>query len=631
MQSQSKFSLGTISQLTAIILVLGLLPALGQSSKPASRQVPATARQAASMPEFASRLAKACRQGSARPVSASRQSRPSLNCLMTRSISPFDASDIYDNGPVNGQVDAWTVNFGYSVTDSLQASATDQGLQFWVWLIPGDTISNIEISFGSAAYGTELFDGFVNVTASNCFGNSFGYNVCMETASITNGPSLNGNAWVTLQNANVPSGDPVYWDENSGIGCTSQGCPSQAQENSIGTIPSEAFTVTGATSTTTQPPPPPPCFGNNDVPIIHSFTASEGLPNGVTNDQSGNIYGTTSGGDYGAGMIYRLVNEGGTWLMTYLYSFLGDATGSSPSPLITGRDNALYGTAVGGIRNCGQDGSSYCGLIFRLRPRPIACTTAMCGWQEDILYRFHGTSDGSNPQYLSFDSAGNLYGIAAGGIVFKLSPAVGGWTEQVLYTFYLGQYGGLSGLVAAPDGTLYGLSSGTSDGYYGAIFQLAQTGGVWTKSILYVFQDGEYDGAGPANLFRDDSGNLYGTSVYRIDCGDWNPVIFELSPSGQGWIYQGSYLQDRPNFYDIDNYMVDPQGDQYYSATHYHLVIYWGEIYDWTEISGSLGRYRWVTNYFVPGGPLAEDSTYLYGTTASCGQYGSGTVWQVSR
>ena len=46
---------------------------------------------------------------------------------------------------------------------------------------------------------------------------------------------------MTLSNASVPSGDPAYWDSNAGVGCHSDGCPSLAQENTIGTIPSESF------------------------------------------------------------------------------------------------------------------------------------------------------------------------------------------------------------------------------------------------------------------------------------------------------------------------------------------------------------------------------------------------------
>ena len=164
-------------------------------------------------------------------------------------VVPAMAAD-YNNGPVNGQVDAWTINFGFSVTDSVQLSGQVTGLDFYAWVIPGDTITNVEVQFGSAAFGNNLYDGFVQLTQSNCSTNQFGYNVCMESGSFS-GPNLSGNAWLTLQNANVPSGDPVYWDENSGVGCTSPGCPSSAQENSIGTIPSEAFTVIGGGTTST--------------------------------------------------------------------------------------------------------------------------------------------------------------------------------------------------------------------------------------------------------------------------------------------------------------------------------------------------------------------------------------------
>jgi hypothetical protein len=50
--------------------------------------------------------------------------------------------------------------------------------------------------------------------------------------------SLNaGSYWLNIQNAATTQGQPVYWDENSG--------PSRASGNSVGTIPSEAFTLLG--------------------------------------------------------------------------------------------------------------------------------------------------------------------------------------------------------------------------------------------------------------------------------------------------------------------------------------------------------------------------------------------------
>lgn len=59
-----------------------------------------------------------------------------------------------------------------------------------------------------------------------------------------------GTYWLNLDNAVVNDGDPIYWDENSGR--------SLASENSVGTIPSEAFTVLG-TSTTTYTDSVPEC------------------------------------------------------------------------------------------------------------------------------------------------------------------------------------------------------------------------------------------------------------------------------------------------------------------------------------------------------------------------------------
>ncbi|MGC2109863.1 MAG: hypothetical protein WA655_10125, partial [Candidatus Korobacteraceae bacterium] len=224
MQSQAQrltslFRTIVLAAVTAFLITSAAFPAFAQNS------VPATAVQAARMPQFAARLAH--------PATP----------RMPRRHSP-QGNNAYDNGPVNGQVTAWTINFGFAVTNSIQVSQSPGGINFWAWLIPGDTISNVQVSIGSAAFGNELFDGVVYLTQSDCFTNQLGYNVCMESASINNFPTLNGNAWVTLQNANVPSGDPVYWDENSGVGCQSPGCPSQAQENTIGTIPSEAFSMT---------------------------------------------------------------------------------------------------------------------------------------------------------------------------------------------------------------------------------------------------------------------------------------------------------------------------------------------------------------------------------------------------
>jgi hypothetical protein len=168
-------------------------------------------------------------------------------CLILAAF-PAMAQTIYSNGPINGNVDAWTINFGFIVSDTFTVANNDStitGANFGIRLLPGDTLTSAELSITSSENGgTSYFDQTVNFTTVSCHSNEFGYNICNDN-TVFNGPTLNsGTYWLNLQNASVPSGDPVYWDENSG--------PSSASENTIGTIPSEAFTVLGTSGTTTS-------------------------------------------------------------------------------------------------------------------------------------------------------------------------------------------------------------------------------------------------------------------------------------------------------------------------------------------------------------------------------------------
>lgn len=174
-----------------------------------------------------------------------------LACLTLAAVPAMAQGTLYDNGPINGEVDAFTINFGFAVSDTfhLANSATVGDVSFGAWVEPGDTVTSVEVAIGSSYFSNNLFDGIVSLTQSNCFANNFGFDVCQESGNF-NGPNLAaGNYFITLENATTVEGDPTYWDQNSGAGCTSPGCPSQA-ENDTGSIPSEAFTVSGSSSTT---------------------------------------------------------------------------------------------------------------------------------------------------------------------------------------------------------------------------------------------------------------------------------------------------------------------------------------------------------------------------------------------
>ena len=161
----------------------------------------------------------------------------------------------YDNGPINGTTDAWTINFGYVVSDTFTGDGNmDQQFYFGVWEFPGDTMSSVQWSITSGENsGTVYASGTAsggNLTDTFISTNQYGYDIDVIMVSGLNLSTTSGTVyWLNLQNAAVPSGDPVYWDENSGAGCAGTGggknCPSQASESAVGTIPSEAFTVGG--------------------------------------------------------------------------------------------------------------------------------------------------------------------------------------------------------------------------------------------------------------------------------------------------------------------------------------------------------------------------------------------------
>jgi hypothetical protein len=168
--------------------------------------------------------------------------------ILALAAVPAVAQTVYSNGAINGNTDAWTINFGFVVSDTFNVvnnGTTITGTSFGAFLFPGDIVSSVELSITSGENsGTTYFDQTLNVTQTNCQSNQYGYNICRENTTF-NGPTLNsGTYWLNLQNASVPSGDPVFWDENSG--------PSMASENSVGSIPSESFTILGTSSSTTS-------------------------------------------------------------------------------------------------------------------------------------------------------------------------------------------------------------------------------------------------------------------------------------------------------------------------------------------------------------------------------------------
>jgi uncharacterized repeat protein (TIGR03803 family) len=621
--------------IVVLIVAAAAIPAFAQNS------VPPTAVQAAKMPQYASRLAH--------PAKRLPPPKSQVFARATKHRGPLDSSDIYDNGPTNGNTDAWSINFGFVVSDSFTI-ANDQtsltGMSFGAWLFSGDTGLSVEVSITSLENGgTSYFDQTVNFTESNCVVNSYGYNICTETTSFS-GPTLNaGTYWVNLQNASVPSGDPVYWDENSGVGCQGQSCPSLASENSVGSIPSEAFTVLGETTTTTTTTSIDCSYEpNRRFNIIYNFTGGDdgGGTTNITTDQSGNLYGTTwARGSNGEGTVYKLFQEGSSWLFNTLFSFTGGYNGGPPIGGVNlGPDNRLYGNAGGGLQNCnGND----CGLIFDVKPPPTACVTALCSWTEDVDYRFTGFDD--QGWMFGIDQAGNLYGLECQfncvqgeiGIVVQYTKAGGLWTKHPIYTFSGGNGGSAPyDLLVGRDGNLYGLATGGASGR-GLVFKLSPSASGWTERVLYNFdQTTAY--AQPNSLLQDQFGDLYGmgykyaTVQYGFEI---DGIVYKLSPRTGAIEVLATLRPGTWNSEDFANLLaIDSAGNIYGTDTGFCVDGCSGDTWVQSEIfeAGAAGGIPFTMRlgeaFSVDGGAVdAHGNVYGVG---SCGTYHAGTVWEIS-
>jgi uncharacterized repeat protein (TIGR03803 family) len=257
----------------------------------------------------------------------------------------------------------------------------------------------------------------------------------------------------------------------------------------------------------------------------------------------------------------------------------------------------LYGTTSYGGKFTG-------GTIFRLTPGENG------KWTRRILHSFGARNDGTSPRAgLIFDTAGNLYGTTSnggafggsqyGGTVFELSPHAGDkWTEKVVHNFGAGYDGAnpSAGLIFDASGNLYGTTAAGGNLTAcnlgcGTVFELVpSTDGKWSEEVLHRFDS--KDGANPnASLTVDGEGNMYGTTAY----GGAGQCTSEQGAKGCGTVFK---LTRRANG-------------------------------DWTETV--LCDFSSYNDGEAPSASLIFDATgNLYGTTASAGQGGWGTVFKLT-
>jgi uncharacterized repeat protein (TIGR03803 family) len=180
---------------------------------------------------------------------------------------------------------------------------------------------------------------------------------------------------------------------------------------------------------------------------------------------------------------------------------------------------------------------------------PGASQSAATQATENVIHIFSGP-DGINPILgVTFDSAGNLYGVASGGgsshngTVYELIPRSNGtWSEKTLLSFDGGPGGStpVGGVVFDSKGNLYGTTKLGGHNSVGVVYELTPSNsGNWTEIALHNFGSSG-DGAYPVgNIAIDSNGNIFGTTEGGGAFGNGTEVqggtVFELSLNAGIW------------------------------------------------------------------------------------------------
>jgi uncharacterized repeat protein (TIGR03803 family) len=352
--------------------------------------------------------------------------------------------------------------------------------------------------------------------------------------------------------------------------------------------------------------------GGYTFSVIHNFrgqpkdgAAPWGAP---VLDSAGNVYGTTTNGGSGCGVVYKLSPAAnGTYTSSILHSFNAvpaNDDGCQPySTLAFDQAGNLYGTTNQG--GGGGVGGTFCfngcGAVFKLAANSDGT------WTESVIHSFPGTegsTDGQNPRGgVVFDSKGNLWSttqtggnleaclqfqdFTGCGTVFELTPNEDGtWTESNLFAF-TGMSTGFNpwdGLVVDSKDNLYGMTTNGGIGN-GTVFRVTpQPGGGVKEAIIHTFAVCNAircpDGVHPFNgLTIDASGNLYGTVFSGGGAGpsgggfvSGDGIVFKLTPNSNGkWSEDILYRfrgESDGGFPQGDRVVLDGEGNIFGTASN---------------------------------------------------------------
>lgn len=308
--------------------------------------------------------------------------------------------------------------------------------------------------------------------------------------------------------------------------------------------------------------------------VLHVFSSlKDGIDprGGLVQASDGNLYGTTfSGGLHGQGAVFRMTLRGD---FTVLHAFIPGPNTDGQRPagtLIQANDGLLYGTTAGGGWSYGNvfriatDGSNFA-VVYTFDGTLIGPTGGVIQASDGNLYgtisgdavydpggifsittggtsrwthAFSG-SDGSCPVAGLIQAPdGNLYGTTESGgpdnrgTIFRIGMDA---TFTSIHSFLTASYTSDGGgpactLIQPPDGNLYGTTPGGGSQNGGTLFRISTSG-----TFATVFDAMPYRSFPDTGVIQASDGNFYGTfgsdGIYRLS-SDFPPgsAGFTISP-----------------------------------------------------------------------------------------------------
>ena len=263
---------------------------------------------------------------------------------------------------------------------------------------------------------------------------------------------------------------------------------------------------------------------------IYSFASNlNGInpSNALALGGDGNFYGSAlNSSGSGDGVIFRMTPAG---QVTNLYTFVGASNGTTPAGQLTqGADGNFYGLT-------GRGGAYSTGNFFRMTPGGALTNLYSFTGRTDGYVPSDRLAQATDGNFYGVTRRNTIGGELAYGTIFKMTPAGALTTICTLNPFVQRKQGAYpyGGLIQGSDGNLDGTTSEgfsvTVDGVtinnsYGTVFQITPAGALTTLTAF----NGSDDGAYPETaLVEAPDGSLYGTTTGGGCCGQG--AIFRIT------------------------------------------------------------------------------------------------------